>query len=151
MSINMKAYGNCDLPEPGYYNHVSCPSLKYECPDFCDNGMCENLDKKATFSITCPKNLYGQCIAINVDGSVVQSFVTAWTFFVTRWGESQFSLEMYVRPPGFNDTLISLMYDPDFRELKRPGIIGVFIYSVVEFIPRSQDRKLQGLQIGYFR
>ena len=129
MVHNLQAYGNCDSPHSESYNNVSCPNLEYECPDFCENGMCENLDKKEKFSITCPKNLYGQCIAINAEGSVVQSFVTAWSVFITRWSESEFNMEMYVRPPGFNDTLISLVYDPNWKDLKRPGEYLVYIES----------------------
>ena len=150
MSYNLMAYGNCDSPGSESYNNISCPELEKECPDFCKNGMCKNLNEDEKVSITCPKNLYGQCIAINADGSHIQTFTKAWTSFLTGWNKPQFNLEMYVRPPGSNDNLISLVNDQNYKDLKRPGIVRVFIYPVDEFIPRSEDR-VKGLQIGYFR
>ena len=75
MYKNLQAYGNCDSPEPGYYNHVSCRNLKYECPDFCDNRMCENLDKTE-------KLAHGWCTPITSDVTCSKGYNI---FFTVYW------------------------------------------------------------------
>ena len=120
---NLRSYANCSSTRSKSYDSKTCPSLKKECPEFC-------ADQKCTINmlpVICPQQLYGQCIAVNENGKITQTYAQGSISYILPIKASELPVMVYVKQPQIKSTVISLLYNERITEIKRSGKYDVVV------------------------
>ena len=124
----LDSYIDCSSTVSKSYDEFHCQIMNKTCPKFCDGGRCSNLAEHLRLVPTCPPELYGQCVALNAEGDVTQSVLFPSDSYIpeTR-NKENFPYEMYIRPPGETDPLMSLLSHNFYSYFNGPGEYEIVI------------------------
>ena len=93
---------------------------------------------------SCPSELHGQCIVLNANGNVVQSYTNPSFFYRITNSTNYFPLEIYVVPPGERRSSISLVFDQQHHLITRKGKYNIYMEKkIVKRLPPPYTKCIQ--------
>ena len=93
---------------------------------------------------SCPSELHGQCIVLNPNGSVVQSYTNPSFFYKILNSKNHFPLEIFVVPPGERRSSVSLLYEHKYHHITRNGKYNIYMEKkTVRRLPPPYTRCIQ--------